>query len=303
MTGTRELALGGLRFHVDLPAGFELRETDPNYRAFLANRPRQEARDQVKVRLELGPAPETGDLPVLFDTGESWTAFRDGDGIIVHLRAPGGHRPSRREPNGPYLWQARLGKAKSETVVIHCGPALVEDTIVVNPLRYPLDQLLTMLLPASEGRVIVHAAGVERHGRGVFLAGRSGAGKSTWMRLAARREGWQGLSDDRVIVHRRGRALRLYGTPWAGEGQIAANRGTELVAIVFLHQASRNELCPIDRHEALAQLLPTVSVPWFEPARMTAALELCVNLTSRLPAYELRFRPEPGAADLVAQLL
>ncbi len=303
MTGACELALGGLRFRVDLPQGFELRETDPNYGCFLVARSRPAAAGEVRVRLELGPAPETHGLPVLFDTGESWIAVRDGDGIILRLRAPGGG--SVGGANGNYLWQARLGEGRPGSVVIHCGPALIDDVehVIVNPLHYPLDQLLAMLLLAPCGGVVVHAAGVERDGRGVVLAGRSGAGKSTWMRLAASREDWHGLSDDRVIVRRSGRTLRIHGTPWAGEGQVAANRSAELAALVFLHQAPRNELRRIDRREALAQLLPTASVPWFEPVRMNAALELCAEITSCLPAYELRFRPESEATDLVAELL
>ncbi len=313
MTMPRELALGGLRFRIDLPPGLELREADPNYHSFLVGRsrpaPEVSVHGEVSVQLELGPAPDTNGLPVLFDTGESWIAFRDGDGVIVRMRAPGGGCGSpegpRRGTNGDYLWQARLGEGRPGSVVIHCGRALVDDDegILVNPLHYPLDQLLAMLLLASCGGVVVHAAGVERDGRGVLFAGRSGAGKSTWMRLAAPREGWQGLSDDRVIVRRFGRQFRLYGTPWAGEGQVAANRSAELAAVIFLHQAPRNELCRIDRQEAMAQLLPTASVPWFEPARTGAALELCAEITGRLPAYELRFRPEPAATDLVAELM
>ncbi len=302
----KELAIGGVRFAVDALENPEPVEDDATYVSFIDSGVSVDV--EVPVSLTLDPAPEVAGLPVLFDTEETWTAFADGDDVVLRLRASGGP--------ADYLWQAHLVPVAplrgdllpGETQVrVHCGPLLVSrqrDAVELrNPLHYPLDQLLLMFLLARRRGVIVHAAGLARAGRGVFLAGRSGAGKTTFMRQCAGHPDLLGLSDDRVIARETGGALSLYGTPWAGEGRIAANRREDLAAIAFLHQAPRNELRPIGAAAALQQLLATVSILWFDRPRMEAAMGLCERLVSSVPCYELHFRPEAAAVELLDQLI
>ena len=290
----RELVIGGLRFV--LAADPEPFEDDATYASFLDSG--SPADFEVAVSLTLEPAPDVSNLPVLFDTEESWTAFAGGDGVVLRLRASSG--PAE------YLWQAHLASGETQ-VHVYCGPLLIDrrgDTVELrNPLHYPLDQLLLMFLLARRRGVIVHAAGLARDGRGVFLAGRSGAGKTTFMRLCAGREDLEGLSDDRVIVREIDGALSLFGTPWAGEGRVAANRRVDLAAVIFLHKSQHNRLRPIAAAAALQQLLATVSILWFDRSRMEAAMQTCERLVSSVPCYELHFRPEAGAVDLLEELV
>ena len=307
----KELIIGGLRFAVGfprkatdgrLPSGLEPIENDATYASFLV--PGSPADLEVPVSLTLDAAPDVSGLPVLFETGETWTAYSDGDDIILRLRTSGGP--------ADYLWQAHLAAKSDDRVTVHCGPLLVERRSrpdggegieLTNPLHYPLDQLLMMFLLARQRGVIIHAAGIARAGRGVFCAGRSGAGKTTFMRQCAGRADLEGLSDDRVIAREIDGALSLFGTPWAGEGRVAANRRADLAAITFLHQSQRNELRQIGAAAALQQLLATVSVLWFDRSRMESALRFCEQLVSSVPCYELHFRPEPAAADLLEDLI
>ncbi len=296
-----ELTIGGLRFALEHPPGLEPVEDDATYESFLA--PGSPADLETSVSLTLDPAPDVAGLPVLFDTEETWTAYRDGDAVVLRLRGAGGA--------AHYLWQARLAPAadggSGHRITVHCGNQLVErkgDTLELrNPLHYPLDQLLLMFLLALQQGVIVHAAGLARAGRGVFLAGRSGAGKTTFMRQCTGRADLEGLSDDRVIAREIDGSLKLFGTPWAGEGRVAVNRRADLAAVAFLHQSRRNELRPIGAAAAFQQLLATVSILWFDRERMEAATSFCERLVSSVPCYELHFRPEPGAADLLNQLI
>ncbi len=301
----RELVIGGLRFVVE-PAPWtnggvlEPVEDDPTYASFLV--PGAPADVEVTASLTLDPAPAVSGLPLQFDTEETWTAYGDGGDVVLRLRAAGGP--------ADYLWQAHLASA-DDRVRVHCGPLLVdrrprprgEGVELRNPLHYPLDQLLLMFLLARRQGVVVHAAGLARAGRGVFLAGRSGAGKTTFMRQCAGREDLFGLSDDRVIAREIGGSLGIFGTPWAGEGRVAANRRAELAAIAFLHQSDRNQLRPIAAAAALKQLLATVSVLWFDRSRTESAMRCCERLVSSVPCYELHFRPEPDAAGLLDELI
>ncbi len=296
------LAIGGLRFAVEAPAGLDLYEDDVTYASFLvgdrlaASAPA--VLDETSVALTLDPAPGVANLPVLFDTGETWTAFASGDEVVLRLRTAGGP--------AAYLWQAHLASG-GRSVRVYCGDRLITpggaSIRLRNPVHYPLDQLLLMFLLARRRGILVHAAGLARAGRGVFFAGRSGAGKTTFMRLCADREDLEGLSDDRVVAREVDGGMALFGTPWAGEGRVAANRRADLAAICFLHHGRRNELRPLTPAAALQQLLVTVSILWFDRSRMEAATEFCERLVSSVPCYEMHFRPEAAAADLVDRLI
>ncbi|MEM7349309.1 MAG: hypothetical protein AAF657_00790 [Acidobacteriota bacterium] len=295
-----ELSIGGLGFTIELPPRVRLIERDTVYAPFLVRDPAADSR--IRGDLTLKVAPDTESLDLLFDTEETWRAFADGDDVLLRLRSTG-------DSQG-YLWLARLVGARQgpiEHLTIHCGDRLVEcrGAIVelTNPLHYPLDQLLAMfVLPALPG-ALIHAAGLARGGRGIFCAGVSGAGKTTFMGLTEGYDDLDGLSDDRVIVRRSGDAWSLFGTPWAGEGRVAANRGVELVGVTFLNKADHNALVPISPTNALTQLLATTSILWFDRQRTEQAMSLCEALVSHLPCYELHFRKEEEAVDLLGELI
>ena len=251
---------------------------------------------EVPVTLRAGELPETDSLAPSFDTGSTWRAYRDGrDVLLVHSLGPS---PDRA------LWAVRL-PADEDRVEVSVGPDLLrraEGGLVPNPLRYPVDQLLMIhLLPRRDG-VLLHAAGLRREGRAILFAGRSGAGKSTLTRLALRQDGWDGLSDDRMIIRMVGSEVLAFGTPWGGTEQIAVNESAPLGALVFLHQAPRNRLLRLEPRQALEQLLPIASILWFDLDRMTRSLELCERLLRLLPAYELHFRDDPSVLKALAEL-
>jgi hypothetical protein len=87
--------------------------------------------------------------------------------------------------------------------------ATVADT---ETFRYQFLEAMTYSLLAVRHLVDIHAAFVERNGKGVLLAGESGAGKSS-LAYACAREGWIYLADDAVSVFRGGDSLRAIGAP------------------------------------------------------------------------------------------
>jgi hypothetical protein len=292
-------------FHLDIPGvvfdlqtrpGIEVVEHHPFYREFYGRRRATTDALTARVEVTIGrPLPDPG-WPVVFDSGDAWLAFRDGGDLIFAFRSP-------VEP-GAFWWVARL-IGGGPIIRVVCDPEVVDCTPelerIANPIHYPLDQLLTMVLLAGRGGCIVHAAGVHRGGRGVACVGRSGAGKTTLMGLLDGRGDLARLSDDRVIL-RVGDPPRISGTPWAGEGMIAANETADLAAFIFLHQGPAHELQPITPREAAAQLLPTTSIPWFDEAAMTGCLATLDRLLRDTPAYNLVFRLDRGVADLIDQL-
>jgi hypothetical protein len=205
--------------------------------------------------------------------------------------------------NEPLWWAAfRLG---SDEIAVTCRRDYLREedgrTVLMPPVRYPLDQVLCMYALASEDAFIVHGVGVSLAGRGVLLTGRSGAGKSTLARLLAddAQARARALSDDRVVVCRRNGRWTLSGTPWPGEQGAALNVRCPLDALLALRQADGNRLAPLTPQEALAGLLRTASIPWYEPALVPRLLDLCGDLCARARVGAFEFRPEPAAVALL----
>jgi hypothetical protein len=286
------ISLGGLDLALTAD-GCEIVAPDEGaYRAFVL--PHDEGSplgDPVRVRHEVEPAPRF-DGPVIFQSSAAW-----------EIRARGLERGIVAWAEGP-LYAVHLTPGSGE-VLVQCGPELVEagpPREIRSPVHYPLDQLLAMYLLGGRG-LIAHAAGMLVHGRGVALVGVSGAGKTTFSRLAAGRRGWTPLSDDRVIVRvEEGRAA-VFGTPWPGEGAIAVNEAGPLDALLFLEQAETTAVRRLAPGEALARLVKAASVPWYDEDYVGETLDACGRLVRSVPTAVLAFRPDGGAVEAVERHL
>lgn len=296
MSAHLDLSIAGLRFSVAAPPDYRVVNRDLIYPPFLNSSVNTDLK--VDVDISLDQPPDVSDLPILFDTEETWTAYRLGSDILFRL-------PSEHEPG--YLWVARL-REDLKAATVFCSPLMIESPQskpdrITNPVHYPLDQILSMYLFSAHQGIIVHAAGIARGDVGIFCAGRSGAGKTTLMRQWHGTPRIQGLSDDRVVVRSIDSEYRLFGTPWAGEGRVSNHGDVGLRALTFIHHGERNEIRPIGPVSALKQLMATASILWFDREAVERTMSFCQDLVEGLPAYEIHFRPEPGAAGLIDDLL
>jgi len=290
------MVLGDVHFEVS--TAVPVVDTTPTdaYRAFTAA-PDSPASVHFPVSVVAEPYRDVAALPRVFDAGEMWSLFKDRETrVIVHtgwgLDAP--------------MWAAELAPGLTSARV-HCGPPLLREEQgrprVASPLRYPLDQiLLTYVLSRREG-TILHAAGAMCGGRLWLLAGRSGAGKSTVSRLLLGREGIELFSDDRIIVRRMADALVGYGTPWPGDARLARARSAPLGGILFLKQSSDNVITPVAASGAVERLMPVTSIPWHEPGLFPDVLSFCGVIAKTLPCFEMSFRPDDEAADMLSAFL
>lgn len=292
-----QLTIADVAFSVWTPSGVEIVEDQECYSAFLGPPGNPPTELQIPLRLSLDKPPDLNRFTSVFDTGEAWRVLRRGPDTLLTIAAPSGYRG--------HLWAVHLTE-HGPPYDLFWAPELVQHIggriVVTNPLRYPLDQILTTRFLARKKGVIVHAAGFHRDGVGAFFAGVSGAGKSTLTDLLAGAPDIGPLSDDRVIVRRSIDGIRVHGTPWPGEAGVAVNEHAGLGAMVILRQASRHGLRELSPREILERLLPTVSIHWYDEELTTTALAWLDELIREVPAYELSFRRDGGVAEAVGEL-
>ena len=148
-------------------------------------------------------------------------------------------------------------------------------------------------LPSPADRVVPD-------GRGFLFAGHSGDGKTTMARLWEALPGAVVLSDDRIVV-KEGPAGRweMFGTPWHGEAELAANVRAEVAGIFVLGRGPRNRLGTMSRSEAVSALLARSFPPFHASDGMSRALELLdrLSLAARVERFEVR--PGPEAVETV----
>jgi hypothetical protein len=149
--------------------------------------------------------------------------------------------------------------------------------------------------------LLLHAAGMDIHGRGIVFPGESGAGKSTLVRTLSGHEKILLISDDRMIVRKMDGVFKAFGTPWPGEAGFALNRSVALSAILFLYHGIENNIEKIAPKQALTKLFQVTSIPWYDREVMTNILAFCEELVLHVPAFELHFIPGAAVADFLVE--
>ena len=276
------LNIGPIRFVLHGEQNAPLRYDAWGYRDFFSGQPAAtdpRSRAEMAVQICRGSVdlpPE----PPFYECGKNWAVWPDGDGWLFFSQYANRKRPR---------FCCRVDR-KMERAVLH-----VADDLTVDPLRYPLDQILAWGLLARCGGVLMHSALVFREGIGLVLAGRSGAGKSTLAELC-REQGWRGLNDDRVILYQHDGEPLAAGTPWHGTGLLAEADEVTPTAILLLTQAETEHLERVPPRIAKLELLDVTSIPWFEDDWSQGALDALDALVESIPVYRFFFTNTQSAA-------
>jgi len=246
------------------------------------------------MRLELIEAEPPQAAAPLFDSGSVWRVDRHRGGLLYTFRA------------------AQLDPPIYKAVAIDAGlsrgqlyfPRQRRRRAPGHPLAYPLDELLFQHRLAREGSLEVHACGLVRGGRLLLFCGQSGAGKSTTARLWRRlRPAAKILSDDRIVLRRRGRQYWGYGTPWHGDSGFAAPAGRPLGALFFLRHAEQSRAVRLSVAGCAARLFARSFPPIWDARGVGRVLDACARIAGRVPGYELAFRPDASAIEAVLAAL
>jgi hypothetical protein len=247
----------------------------------------------LEVRLaELEAAPR-GEL--LFDSGEVWRLYRDGPTLVFRFF-------SAALGDIPYK-EARVDASLTRGAILLHRPFFAPDE-PIDPLEFPLDELLFLHLFALRGGIELHACGVATaEGHGLLFAGQSGDGKTTTARLWEAVPGAVILSDDRIVIRRTPDGLRMFGTPWHGESELASNLDAPLSAVFLLGRGARNEVAALSPGEAAAGLFARAFVPLYRSDFVERGLALLQEVVSSALCYSFGFVPDDGAPEFVRRLV
>jgi len=159
-------------------------------------------------------------------------------------------------------------------------------------------RVLYAWLCLDAGALLLHAAGVIRHGRGYVFCGPSGSGKTTVARLSPPHTV---LSDDLVILKKDGRSLWVCGVPFRGDLPEAprANAAAELAGVFLLAKADKHYLVPAPAPEAVARLAACVPFLMGQPAAAARVMDLCADLVAAVPVRWLHFRRDAGLWEVI----
>jgi hypothetical protein len=268
------------------------------YTAFL-EQPAGLSSDVITVELKTG-------LPVADEAREA--IMDSGDGIRWS-RSGGVHVVEKILPHistSP-IWVLRIHMNESSAELyfsdVHMAAEECHGDWPVAAPRYPLDQHMTMHFLAPLKGALVHSAGIRCAGKGFMCLGVSGAGKTTLSRLLAEEDGFEILTDDRVILRSRSNGMMMHGTPWSGEGRYATSGMAPLSALFFLKQDTEVRAQPLDVKQVVSRFMAITSVPWFDERLMTETMRTLGQIAEHTPAYDLHFTKTAETVDLVADIV
>jgi hypothetical protein len=247
----------------------------------------------ASVHVRWGGFSENGAEQRVFDSGALWQLYRCGDRHIFRFSTPA-------------LGTLPYKEARFDRDFVHGEVSLRRETLAtrqpVDPLEYPLDELVMVNL-LSQGRgVEVHACGLrDGDGHGYLFLGQSGAGKTTTARLWQQDETVEVLSDDRIILRQMEGRIWMYGTPWHGEAELAAATRTPLTGVFFLRQAPRNEIVPLRPADAVARFLVCSFIPFYSRGGLDFSVGFFESVAESVPCSELSFLPDRTMIDAVRQ--
>jgi hypothetical protein len=231
----------------------------------------------------------------IFESGAIWQLHQNKENYIFYFHAS-------NVGSIPY----KMAEAKKDftrcEVLLH--RSYFDPDQPVDPLEYPLDELLFIHFLALGRGVEVHSCGViDSLGQGRLFVGQSGAGKTTMARLWEGESGITVLSDDRIILRKVDGQLWMYGTPWHGEARLASPTRAPLTRVYFLEKGLENELVPLRMAESTGHLVACSFLPFHNRKALDFTLFFFEEIFKDVAGYELRFLPDKSVVKFIEKTM
>jgi len=238
-------------------------------------------RPETKLRVHQDSFPQRSKGKKIFDSGSRWSLFRDQGKYVLQDSSFDSDPP----PN-----QLVILESDFKSGDIYKNDEFFKN-LLLDPLEYPLNQVLMIILLSRCKGVMLHACGIDDRGHGYLFLGNSGHGKSTIARLWSENQATV-LNDDRIIVREKNGELFMYGTPWHGDFKEVSSKALPIRKLFFLRHGEKNSSVPKNGAEAVLMLLTRCFPPIWDKKGMDYTMGLCHRLVSKIPCYELNFVPD-----------
>jgi hypothetical protein len=93
--------------------------------------------------------------------------------------------------------------------------------------------------------------------------------------------------------------MRMYGTPWHGEGMYASPGSAPLARVFILEHGHGNVLTRLSPSQAVAELFARSFVPFHRHEYVDAALDFLQELVGAVPCYHYAFEPTEAAVERI----
>jgi hypothetical protein len=282
MSRTSRITIGGVSIQI---AGKD-REVPgylpPSYQPFMSSR-----KPDIALRLRRG-LPDFSLGEKTFDCPPMWAVCRRNGTLAIRI------------------YENPIFSGLERTLVFSHGDRAdlyftASSPLNTNPFDGPALELLMAHHLAQGGGAIIHACGIAVDGRGFLFVGQSGAGKSTLARIWDEETGVDILSDDRIILRKKGRQFWIYGTPWHGDGGFASPQSVRLEKIFFLKHSNKNSIGPVDGIARVSRLIACSFPTHWDPQGMAFTLDMFTDLAATVPFYDLAFTPDRRALEAIEQ--
>jgi len=253
-------------------------------------------RADINIQVEWSPHLIPASGRQVFDSGTTWELYEGQAGYQFDFNAAMfGDRPFKR----------LLIDAHFQSATLQMNEECLGARHAVEPLGYPLDELLIMHRLTQEKAIELHGVGiVGPNGASNLFVGHSGAGKSTTAQLWTSLHKVEILSDDRIIVredkaHEDATQIFMYGTPWHGEAHFALPQRAPLQRIFVLEHGHGNALTRLTPGQMVAELFARSFVPFHSHEYVDSALSFLERVADTVPCYRYSFEPDQRAVERV----
>ncbi len=243
----------------------------------------------VLLTLRRGLPPENGERTKLFDSGSNWCLYRQNGKLVLQDRSF--HSPLL--PDKFVVLEPDLQHGD-----IYYTGKRIHRNVSRDPLKYPLNQILTLMLLSRSRGALFHACGIIDRERGYLFTGNSTHGKSTLARL------WKDvgatiLNDDRIVVKKEEEHFRMYGTPWHGDFRETSLSDMAIRSVFFLHHGAENRVVRRSGAEAISMMMTRSFPPYWDSDGMDRSLAFLEEMERALTCYDLYFRPDGDVIDFL----
>ena len=247
---------------------------------------------EIKLRIHHGGFPESRIEEKIFDSGSTWSLYCNEGKFFLQ--------------DCSYESSSLLEKLVILESDFKSGEIYIKNNdsgqnLLPDPLGYPLNQVLMVILLSRCKGVMFHACGIDDRGYGYLFLGNSTHGKSTIARLWSENQVTI-LNDDRIIVRERDGELWMYGTPWHGDFKEVSSKGILVQKIFFLRHGKRNSAVLKEGGEAVSMLLTRCFPPFWDKKGMDYTVRLCHLIADKIPCCELNFVPDGKIIDFVRNM-